>query len=114
LAELRAWLGRLLEYKLVLSKGKTKGTQYYVNPELLRKLGYKGKTTLKQIETHRLRELILADLKTYPKSSVGEIHERIGKEIPRRKVQQELYQMFEDKLIGKAGVRKHTRYSRSK
>lgn len=114
LEEVRAWLGQLTESKLVLSKGRTKGTEYYVNPELLRKVGYKGKTTLKQIESPRLRELILADLKTYPRSVVGEIHERIGREIPIRKIQTQLYQMLEEKLITKVGVLKYTRYSRSK
>ncbi|MDI6803779.1 MAG: ATP-binding protein [Bacteroidota bacterium] len=114
LEEVRAWLGQLTNNKLVLSKGKTKGMQYFVNPELLRKIGYKGKTTLKQIESPRLRELILADLKTYPRSSVGEIHERIGKEIPVRKIQTQLYQMLEEKLITKAGKLRYTKYWRSK
>ena len=114
LEEMRAWLGQLTEFKLVLSKGRTKGTEYYVNPELLRKVGYKGKTTLKQIESPRLRELILADLKTYARSSVGEIHERIGKEIPIRKIQTQLYQMLVEKLITKVGVLRYTRYSRPK
>jgi ATP-dependent DNA helicase RecG len=113
-SELDSWLGRLPDEKIILSRGRTKGTEYFVNPELLRKVGFKGKTTLRQIEDHRLRELILADLKKYPKSSVSEVHERIGKEIPIRKIQRQLYRMFAEGLVTKVGRLRHTRYSCAK
>ena len=78
---LRNWLGRLIELALVQSKGKTKGTEYFVNPDYLRKLNFKGKTDLKKIEPHRLQELIYQDLLAYPESQIGDIHTRIGKEM---------------------------------
>ncbi len=40
-------------------KGKTKGKEYFIEPELLRKLDFKGTVTLKNIEDARLRELLL-------------------------------------------------------
>lgn len=112
--ELQPWIGGLLDLNLVLSKGRTKGKEYFVNPELLRKVGYKGKTTLKQIELPRLMELIRADLKMYPNSAISEIHERIGKEIPRHKVRQALKGLVENKVLSSSGKRKGVRYSLSK
>ena len=48
---------------------------------------YKGTTSLKRIESYRLRELIMEDLRIYQPCSITDIHERIGKEIPLRKLQ---------------------------
>jgi ATP-dependent DNA helicase RecG len=104
------WLDRLTGWELVRSKGKAKGMLYFISPELLRKLEFKGSTTLRGIEKHRLRELILRDLEIYRKGSIGEIHERIGKEIPRRTLQDTLKRMVQAGEIGKTGTLKHTRY----
>jgi len=108
--ELHNWLGRLLSLKLVLSKGKTKGTLYFVNPEFLRKTDFVSQTTLKRIEPHRLKELILADLKDYPNSSIGEIHIRIGLEIGRKTVKRKLDDLISENLVTKSGVKKGTKY----
>lgn len=108
---LRNWLGRLPSTGIILSRGKTKGKQYYVNPDYLRKLNFKGKTTLKTIEDYRLEELITKDLTKYPKSSVSEIQERIGKEIPVRKIQSTCYKLVDDGLLKKEGTRRWTKYS---
>ena len=62
------------------------GTQYAVNPEFIRRINFKGKTNLKNIEDYRLEELIYKDLTAYPNSGFGEIHQRIGKEINQYKV----------------------------
>ena len=59
---LRNWLGRLIDLELVVKTGKGKGTQYAVNPEFIRKINFKGKTNLKNIEDYRLEELILSTL----------------------------------------------------
>lgn len=109
-AALRPWLGRLHSSRLVSTKGKAKGTQYFVAADLLRKLDFKGSTTLRSIEKHRLRELILKDLEIYRESSIGEIHERIGAEIPRSTLKVQIKQMVENGEIGKKGKLRHTRY----
>src|SRR5690606_34446792 len=62
---LQYWIGRLLDLKVVLSKGKTKGTLYYVNPDFIRTTDFIERTNLKRIEPHRLQELIYEDLKNY-------------------------------------------------
>lgn len=104
------WLDRLIKWNLIISKGNTKGKLYSVNPDLLRKLEFKGSTTLRGIEKHRLHELILRDLEIYREGSISEIHERIGKEIPRRRLQNILRKLADTGEIGKRGILKHTRY----
>jgi ATP-dependent DNA helicase RecG len=108
--DLKHWIGRLKDWGVVNSRGKTKATEYFVEPEVLRTLEFQGETTLKGIERHRLRELILRDLGIYRKASISQIHNRIGKEIPRRKLQHELKSMVQAGEIAKQGIRKHTVY----
>lgn len=113
-AGLRNWLGRLLELELVQSKGKTKGTEYFVNTDYLRKLNFKGKTDLKKIEPHRLQELIYQDLLAYTGSQIGDIHTRIGKEIAQRKLKAELDKMVANDRLLKSGEKRWTKYSINK
>lgn len=108
---LRSWMGRLIEYGLVIKSGRGKGTQYSINPEFIRKINFKRKTNLKNIEDHRLEELIYQDLKTYPNSSYIEIHPRIGSEISPSKVKRMLKQMLEKGIISSTGLRRWMRYS---
>ncbi|WP_157208834.1 ATP-binding protein [Mariniflexile maritimum] len=108
--ELQHWLGRLLNLEIILSKGKTKGTLYYVNPEFLRTTDFIEKTNLKRIEPHRLQELIYEDLKNYPESSISEINKRIGSEINQRTLKAKLDEMIEKELLVKLGEKKGTKY----
>jgi ATP-dependent DNA helicase RecG len=107
---LKNWLGRLIDLELVIKRGKGKGMQYSVNPEFIRKINFKGKTNLKNIEDHRLEELIYTDLTAYPHSGFSEIHQRIGMEINKHKVRRILKQMFDNGRIKSEGVKKGTRY----
>jgi ATP-dependent DNA helicase RecG len=90
----RAWLERLLELGIIVSHGKTKGTEYCVSPDIIKRVNFTKKTTLRTIEPHRLAELVYQDIKAYPGSSFTDILKRIGPEIPRRKAKAQL-----DKLI---------------
>lgn len=108
---LRNWLGRLIDLELVIKSGKGKGTQYSVNPEFIRKINFKGKTNLKNIEDYRLEELIYKDVTAYPKSAFREIHQRIGTEINKHKVRRILKQMVDKGKLRSEGVKKWTRYS---
>lgn len=107
---IRDWLGRLIDLDLLKQRGKTKGTIYFVKPELLKQLAFKGQTDLKNIEPHRLRALILEDLKIYKESAIGEIQERIGKEIPIRSIRSQLVNLLNARKIIKSGERKGTKY----
>jgi ATP-dependent DNA helicase RecG len=99
------WLGRLVDLNLIILKGKTKGTEYLVNPDFLKKINFKGKTNLKRIENHRLEELIYQDVKIYQPTSLGEIHQRIGKELPYNKVRKAIYKMVDDGKIFSKGIK---------
>ncbi len=107
---IRAWLGRLPEQGVVLSRGQTRGTEYFVNPVVLRVASYRGPTTLKTIEPHRLRHLILEDLTVHGPTSDqpttrAEIHARIGREIPLQKLRQALESLRDMGTIGSTGKR---------
>lgn len=108
---IKDWLGRLPELDIVKTSGRTKGTAYYVNPQMLRLISFKGKTNLKRIESHRLRELIYQDLSTYPQSAISEVCQRIGLEIPQRRVKLMLDKMIESGDVVSTGVKKWTRYA---
>jgi ATP-dependent DNA helicase RecG len=109
--KIRSWLGKLQDLKIILTEGNTKGTKYFVNPKILQKTKFKGKTNLKRIESHRLSELIYQDLSIYPKSAISEIHERIGTEIPRRQVQLCIEKLLQSKTVKAQGIKRWTRYS---
>jgi ATP-dependent DNA helicase RecG len=104
------WLGRLIEFGLIKSTGKTKGTEYSIDNKLLIKLKFKGKTNLKGIQNHRLNELIIADLTKFPESSRKDIHQRIGKEIPERKIRKVLTDMIGQNIIKRIGSKKYSKY----
>jgi len=108
---LRNWLGRLIDFELVIKTGKGKGTQYAVNPEFIRKINFKGKTNLKNIEDYRLEELIYKDLTAYPNSGFGEIHQRIGKEINEHTVKRILKRMLTKDILMIAGAKRWAKYS---
>lgn len=107
---LRNWLGRLIELELILKTGKGKGAQYAINPEFVRKINFRGKTTLKNSEDYRLEELIYRDLKAYPTSGFSEIHSRIGLEINQFKIKRLLRSMVEKDVLAFIGERKWTKY----
>lgn len=105
-----SWIGRLIDLELVKTKGKTKGTTYYVEPSVLKKHDFKGKTNLKNIPSHRLEALLIEDIHRYGKSPIGKIHERIGIEIPLRTIRYQLTQLVDSGKVQKEGERKGTKY----
>jgi ATP-dependent DNA helicase RecG len=107
---LRSWLGRLVDLELVLKTGKSKGTQYAVNPEFMRRINFKRRTDLKSIEDYRLEELIFKDVQAYPESSFSKIHGRIGIEINRHKVRRLISKMVDKGVLASKGLKKGTRY----
>ena len=107
---LRPWLGRLSQLGLVKVRGRSRGAEYLVEPELLRRLDFKGFTSLRRIEEHRLRELILCDIEIYHEVSKTEIQRRIGPEIPSWRVRRALRELRAEGAILARGERKARRY----
>ena len=107
----RGWLDRMTNNNLILSQGKTRGTEYYINPEIIRSVNFNKTPNLKTIEPHRLRELIFEDLKMYPNSSISEISNRIGLEISRYKIREQLKNLIEQGRVVSSGIRSTTRYA---
>ncbi|WP_250469936.1 ATP-binding protein [Caballeronia sp. GAFFF2] len=108
---LRPWLARLLDWEIVKSAGRTQATRYFVDPRLLRNLDFAATTTLKRIEPHRLLALILEDVARYPGSSISQIHQRVGTEIPRSQMRRALDQLLKKGSLQLTGVRSTARYT---
>ncbi|PKQ68346.1 ATP-binding protein [Raineya orbicola] len=108
--QIKNWLGNLLDYEVVKTRGRTKGTEYYINPEFLKNIENLEKTTLKQISKHRLEALILTDLERFGKSSISRLHSRIGKDIPLRKLRFVLSELTKVNKIQFEGERKKRLY----
>jgi ATP-dependent DNA helicase RecG len=107
---LQPWLKRLVDWQLVQSAGRTQATRYFVEPALLRSLDFVGGTTLKRIEPHRLLALIVEDVGRYPNTKIGDIHQRIGLEIPRSRIRRGVEQLVREGKLLQKGVRSGTRY----
>ena len=108
--DVQNWIGSLVELDIVQTKGRTKGKNYFVNPVYLNKFEFKGKTNLKSIELHRLKELIRHDLTIYTESSIGDIHQRVGIEIPIRSIRIQLDNLVIDGIAEKKGEKRFTKY----
>lgn len=113
-AALRPWIARLVELGLVGQTGRTRATRYFVDPALVRGAGLAGQTTLRRIEPHRLRALIVEDVERYPGSAASEIHRRVGPEIPDRTFRRALRELLNEGRITATGERRWRRYHRGR
>lgn len=110
---LRPWLGRLVEFGIIGTSGKTRGLRYFITPEWLRGARLDDRTTLARISPHRLRALILEDLVRYPDSSCTDINRRIGTEISSKTVKRSLDRLIEEGRVLFSGDRRWRRYKLS-
>lgn len=108
--ELAPWLDKLVDDGIVETSGRKKGKEYRVNSAVLKQSDYKGTTSLKRIEPYRLRELIMEDLKIYECSGVRDIRQRIGTEIPYKKVLGQIKIMLADGMIESDGKNRWVKY----
>lgn len=96
---LASWIARLVEFGLVEHAGRTKGTRYFVSPALVRSAGLDRRTTLVRLEPHRLRALLLEDLKRYPDSQRSDIHRRVAPEINAKTITRALNELISEGLV---------------
>jgi ATP-dependent DNA helicase RecG len=73
-------------------------------------MDFPGRTTLARIESHRLRALILEDLERHPGSSISQIRERIGDEIPVYDIRRQLKVLREQGEVLFEGQKRGRRY----
>jgi len=109
-AALRPWLGRLLTLGLIEQSGRTNAVRYFVPPALLREAGLDTLTTLKRVQPHRLRALILEDLERFPDSGRADIHRRIGPEIHEKALARALDKLLTEGAIISTGERRWRKY----
>ena len=107
---LRSYVDILCTKNVVLTRGRGKGTKYYVNPKIFSNSKANIQTTLKTIEPYRLKELILQDLKYHPKSLIAEMSVRLP-DIPLVELQKKVRKMTTDGELTYEGGRKYRRYS---
>lgn len=109
--ELRSiWLGRLIDFSLVQQRGNTQATRYFVDPGLLKGAGLDSKTTLKRMEPHRLRALVLEDMSLYPGSPSGDVNRRVGPEVPYRSLKRAIDELVDLEKVRFEGQGKGRRY----
>lgn len=107
---LSPWLDPLLEYNIVQSVGSHRAKEYRISAPVLKQSDYKGKTSLKRIEDYRIRELISEDLKIYTCAPLKDIHQRIGKEIPYKKVLAQMKLLVSENIIEEIGANRWVQY----
>lgn len=107
---LRSYVDILCVNNVVLTRGRGKGTKYYVNPKIISNSKANIQTTLKTIEPYRLKELILQDLKYHPWSLISEMTVRLP-DIPFTELQNKVRKMASDGELTYEGGRKYRRYS---
>ena len=106
---LRSYLEPLSSQKIILPRGKGKGTKYYVNPTIISDSKANIQTTLKTIEPYRLKELIRQDLKYHSNSLISEISQRLP-DVPFKELQRMVRTMALEGELIPVGGRKYRRY----
>ena len=107
---LRSYVDILCTKNIVMTRGRGKGTKYYVNPDIISNSRANIRTTLKTIEPYRLRELIMQDLKYHPRSLVSEMGVRLP-DVPFEELQKYVRKMTTEGTLVFEGGRKFRRYS---
>ena len=106
---LRSYVDPLISQDIILSRGRGKGTKYYVNPAIISDSKANIQTTLKAIEPYRLKELIKQDLKYHSLSLVSDISQRLP-DVPFKDLQKMVRRMASEGELIPDGGRKFRRY----
>lgn len=94
---LRSYIDKLLSEGLIIKTGTKKATQLQVNPQLIQNAKANIKTSLKTIEPHVLKALILEDIRKHPGSKISEIALRIP-DVEITEIRKFVYHMVEKEL----------------
>ena len=99
---LRSYVEPLLQLGLINKRGTKKGTVYFINPKLIANSKANIKATLKNIEPHTLKALIIEDLKLHPRSLMSEIAERLP-DVELGELRKVVYKMVDNELVTTGG-----------
>lgn len=106
---MRSYVNRLVDQEILVTRGQKKATEYMINPKLIASSKINIKPTLKLIEPHRLKALILEDLKTYPNSLIAEIHKRLV-DVEIADLRKTIYEMVKDGILLHTGGKTYRKY----
>ena len=106
---LTSYVNKLLEKAILIKRGVKKGTEYLINPKLISSSKINIRPTLKTIEPHRLKALIIEDLERYPKSMISDIAKRLP-DVLLNDIRKCVYKMVEDNVIKVEGANKNRTY----
>lgn len=106
---LRHWINKLIEKNILLTEGKTKGLTYRINPKVLSSMSHDLKPSLKTMEKHTLKALIVEDLKIHPKSRISDIHARL-EDLNLGYLRRVVYKMYEEKELEREGIKSNMVY----
>lgn len=107
--KMKYWLGSLLDKNILISRGIKKGTEYLLNPDLFSQAKLNLTPSLKTIEPHKLKALILEDLKYNGKSGMKDIQQRFNEVLPQD-IQKIVYKMAREEELLTEGVPKQRVY----
>jgi ATP-dependent DNA helicase RecG len=107
--KLKYWLGTLLDKNILISRGAKKGTEYLLNPDLFSQAKLNLTPSLKTIEPHKLKALVLEDLKYNGKSSMKAIQQRLSEVLPND-IQKVIYKLAKDSEVETEGANRNKVY----
>lgn len=106
---LRAWINKLIDKNILITEGRTKGLMYMVNPKILSSMKHDLKPSLKTMEEHTLKALIVEDLKMHPNSRISEIHTRLS-DLDLGYLRRIVYKMYDNIEVLRSGVKSNMVY----
>ena len=104
-----SWYASLVEQKILMIYGIKKGTAFTINPKLISNSKLNIKPSLKTMEPHRLKALIVEDLKIHPRSKSSDIQDRL-QDIPIEEIRRILFSMEKEKIILAEGAKRYKVY----
>lgn len=107
--KLKYWLGTLLDKRIIVSRGIKKGTEYLLNPDIFSQAKLNLTPSLKTIEPHKLKALILEDVKYNGFSKMVQIQERLSEALPED-VKKTVYKMVEAGDLVTHGAKRNRTY----
>ncbi len=107
--KLKYWLGSLLDKNILISRGAKKGTEYLLNPDLFSQAKLNLTPSLKTIEPHKLKALILEDLKYNGRSNMKTIQQRLSEVLPND-IQKTIYKLANNGEVETEGANKNKVY----